>query len=66
MPYEVLTSGHLLIGKPLEAVPDPTFSYRSISLLRHWHLCQATVCHFWKSDQQSTLSLLDVSQSGII
>ena len=45
---EVLTPGHFLIGKPLEALPDPSLSYRSISLLRRWHLCQAIVRHFWK------------------
>ena len=30
---EVLTPGHFLIGKPLSIVPDPSFSYRSVSLL---------------------------------
>ena len=43
-----LTPGHFLIGKPLESLPDPAFSYRSISLLRCWHLCQALVRHFWQ------------------
>ena len=31
---EVLTPGHFLIGRPLQSIPDPSFSYRSISLLR--------------------------------
>ena len=44
---EALTPGHFLIGKPLESQTDPSFSYRSVSLLRRWHLCQSIVRHFW-------------------
>ena len=33
-----------LIGRPL---PDLSFTYRQMSLLRHWHLCQRLVRHFW-------------------
>ncbi len=43
-----LTPGHFLIGRPLEALPDPAFSYRPISLLRRWDLCQTLVRHFWQ------------------
>ena len=45
---DALTPGHFLIGRPLEALPDPAFSYRSINLLRRWHLCQNLLRHFWK------------------
>lgn len=45
---EPLTPGHFLIGRPLEALPDPSASYWSISLLRRWQLCQNLVRHFWK------------------
>ena len=45
---EALTPGHFLIGRPLESLPDHAFSYRPISLLRRWHLCQHLVCHFWR------------------
>ena len=45
---EALTPGHFLIGRPLESIPDPSFSYRSVSLLHQWHLCQSLVQHFWK------------------
>ena len=45
---EPLTPGHFLIGRPIEALPDPSTSYQSISLLRRWHLCQNLTRHFWK------------------
>ena len=45
---EVLTPGHFLVGKPLESIPDHSLSYRSVSLLRRWHLCQSMVRHFWQ------------------
>ena len=45
---EALTPGHFLIGRPIEALPDHSFSYRTLSLLRHWHLCQALVRQFWQ------------------
>ncbi len=45
---EVLTPGHFLIGHPLEAIPDPSSSYRNLTLFSRWHLCQALVRHFWK------------------
>ena len=43
-----LTPGHFLIGKPLMSLPDSQLSYRSVSLLRRWHLCQHLVRHFWE------------------
>jgi len=45
---EALTPGHFLIGRPLESLPDPSFSFRSLNLLRRWHLCQALIRHFWQ------------------
>ena len=45
---EALTPGHFLIGRPLESLPDPAFSFRSINLLRRWHLCQSLIRNFWQ------------------
>ena len=45
---EALTPGRFLIGRPLESLPDPSFSYRKINLLCQWRLCQALVRHFWQ------------------
>ena len=46
---EASTPGHFLIGQPLRALPDDSFSYdRSISSLQRWRLCQALLLHFWK------------------
>jgi hypothetical protein len=55
---EALTPGHFLIGRPLESLPDPSFSYRKLSLLRRWHLCQNLVRHFWQRWSQEYLSSL--------
>ena len=55
---DVLTPGHFLIGRPLESLPDPAFSYRSVSLLRRWHLCQNLVRHFWQRWSSDYLSNL--------
>ena len=55
---EPLTPGHFLIGRPLEALPNPAFSYRSLTLLKRWHLCQALVRHFWQRWSREYLTSL--------
>ena len=45
---EALTPGHFLIGRPIEALPDPSESSQPLALLKRWHLCQALVRHFWR------------------
>ena len=55
---QVLTPGHFLIGRPLQALPNPGIDYRSLSLLKRWHLCQALVNHFWQRWFKEYLSSL--------
>ena len=56
---EVLTPGHFLIGRPVSAFPDPQLSYKSISILRRWHLCQCLTRHFWQHWQKEYLFTLN-------
>ena len=55
----VLTPSHFLIGKPLAALPDPQLSYRSISLLKNWHLCQQLVRPIWERWRNKYLRILN-------
>ena len=65
---EVLTPGHFLIGQPLCALPDPSLSYSSISLLKRWYLCQNIVRNFWKrwSTEYSTSTTNGITRQEIL
>ena len=56
---EVLTTGHFLIGRPICALPDPASSFRPITMLRRWDLCQNLVRHFWKRWSSEYLTSLN-------
>ena len=60
----VLTPAHFLIGRPLESLPDSSFSYRPRSLLRRWHLCQNIVRQFWVRWKREYLSSLRKHSKG--
>ena len=45
---EILTPGHFLIGRPLQAIPDHPNSYPPMPTLKRWYLCEALVRHFWE------------------
>ena len=45
---EALTLGHFLVGRPVEALLDPSSLYHSLHLLMRWYLCQALMRHFWQ------------------
>ena len=56
---QVLTPGHFLIGRPLCALLDPSFSYRPVSLLKRWDLCQNLIRHFWQRWSSEYLTSLN-------
>ena len=56
---EVLTPGHFLIGRPVTSLPDPQLSYKSVSVLRRWHLCQNLIRHFWHRWESEYLSSIN-------
>ena len=45
--FDVLTPGHFLLGRPLEALPDRGDVQVQHSTLKRWNLCQLVVREFW-------------------
>lgn len=61
---QALTPGHFLIGRLLEAIPNPpsAHSVKTTSTLKRWHLCQLITLHFWKRWSTEYLATLQKSQ----
>ena len=59
---QALTPGHFLIGRPLEALPDPASSHQPTSVLKRWHLCQSLVRHLWQQWSYEYLTTLQKLQ----
>ncbi|XP_025262213.1 uncharacterized protein LOC112637209 [Camponotus floridanus] len=53
-----LTPGHLLIGAPLLAVPEPSLAERSPNALSRWQLLQRMRDHFWQRWSQEYVHAL--------
>ena len=55
---EVLTSGHFLIGRPLNSLPEPIQPDSNISLRKRWNLCQCLSNELWRRWSQENLHIL--------
>ena len=58
---QTLTPGHFLIGRPLEALPNPDIDTQPLTVLNQWYLCQGVVKHFWKHWSNEYLHILQRS-----
>ncbi|XP_028042609.1 uncharacterized protein LOC114252313, partial [Bombyx mandarina] len=56
--FEPLTAGHFLIGRPLTALPEPSFVDRPLSALKRFQLIQALSQRFWTLWTKSYLHTL--------
>lgn len=56
--FQPLTPGHFIIGRPLTALPEPSFDDRPLSALRRFQLIQAISQRFWTLWTRSYLHTL--------
>ncbi len=54
----VLTPGHFLIGRPLQALPEKKSTDASLTPLRRWNLCQRLLAEFWERWSKEYLQIL--------
>lgn len=55
---EVITPSHFLIGRPMTAIPEPTYTDVKISRLTRWQHMQLMREHFWRAWSRDYLSSL--------
>ncbi|XP_055522448.1 uncharacterized protein LOC129716636 [Wyeomyia smithii] len=46
---EVITPAHFLIGRPMNAIPEPSYNEVKINRLFRWQHCQLMREHFWRA-----------------
>lgn len=55
---EVITPSHYLIGRPMTAIPEPTYTDVKINRLSRWQHVQLMREHFWRAWSRDYLSSL--------
>ncbi|XP_065084798.1 uncharacterized protein LOC135707008 [Ochlerotatus camptorhynchus] len=55
---QALTPGHFLIGRPLDALPDPDYTSLPENRLRLWERAQRHTQHFWQRWHREYLTTL--------
>ena len=53
---QVLTPGHILIGPPLDVMPEKAQEIKDIRLLKRWELVQTLAQRFWSRWMKGYLS----------
>lgn len=56
--FEVITPAHYVIGRPLTAIPEPSYENLQSSRLDKWQHLQSLRNHFWKAWSRDYLSSL--------
>ncbi|XP_062542253.1 uncharacterized protein LOC134210225 [Armigeres subalbatus] len=56
--YNVITPGHLLIGRPLTAIPEPSYDHLKPGTLSRWQHIQKMRADFWRRWSTDYLSEL--------
>lgn len=55
---EVITPSHFLIGRPMTAIPEPTYNDVNINRLTRWQHIQLVREHFWRAWSRDYLASL--------